>query len=108
MPYPKPSGAGTIASRFSGHNVNGVTQSCGNTFPTIGNLYPEATQTAVNNSITNAACMAKGHVTHSNVVTTGTNLNGGDDYTSWSAIYASLKIKGYANNIRSEYQAKYI
>ena len=87
-----------------------MTVSCGNTFPTIGNYYPDSSPSFSKNSILNCASMAKGHVTNANVVQMLPTQwsSGTTTWFNWSAILGSIQEKGYANNIRTEYQSKFI
>jgi hypothetical protein len=53
------------------------------------------------NSLYNCSRQAKGHVTNSNPVTTGSDYNGGNVYPSDTGINACMKYNGWVNNVRS-------
>lgn len=75
--------------------------------PTIPNGYPFNVSNLQTTPITTAAKIAKGHLTNSNVAyIDAQNYNGLPD-ESQTAIMAALSQRGYANNVRAEYVAKF-
>lgn len=80
-----------------------------NIFPTIGNCYPEQVQYLNQNSLYNCSRCVKGHVSNSNLITTGSDWNGGNSsFFNQNGITASMKFSGYAQNIRSDYLTPFI
>lgn len=109
MPQPRTNGSLSLCPRTvqSSTYVAG-TNGFPTTFPTIGNYWGDCVGDITYNSILNSSKNSKGHITNSNPIMTASDNNGGSASPNMSALVASMQTLGYANNIRAEYQSKYI
>ncbi|HNN80922.1 MAG TPA: hypothetical protein PKL30_18680 [Leptospiraceae bacterium] len=86
-----------------------MTTSSGNIFPTIGNYYVQNDQWLSDVPITSSAKICKGHVSNSNPIIAYSDQDGSQTGTfTTSVIDQSMNYWGYGNNIRGEYNTKFI